>query len=242
MKKTLFEKQEEWLRELKEENLSLKLKLELTKIEIAMAKRNLGLEKLEGKEYIFPVPDPTLIYFNNAQGYLRVITERKKALLDKLNLDTTKLSEPALNEVYSFFGATSGFIIFLFTSIESYINHLIPKGFEYSKTGTRKTETYNMKQIQEFLDFKTKIKDVLPLITGKDFFSKSTPANQLIWNLKDFRDEIIHTKANENPLKYEKLIKTSLNFKYEKTLMATATFMNFYKTDFILECDCGQDF
>ena len=93
-----------------------------------------------------------------------------------------------------------------------------------------------------FLDFKTKIKDVLPMITGKDFFSKSTPANQLIWNLKDFRDEIIHTKANENPLKYEKLIKTSLNFKYEKTLMATATFMNFYKTDFILECDCGQDF
>ncbi|WP_258537702.1 hypothetical protein [Flagellimonas oceani] len=44
MKKTLFEKQEEWLRELKEENLSLKLKLELTKIEIAMAKRNLGLD------------------------------------------------------------------------------------------------------------------------------------------------------------------------------------------------------
>ena len=38
MKKTLFEKQEEWLRELKEENLSLKLKLELTKIEIAMAR------------------------------------------------------------------------------------------------------------------------------------------------------------------------------------------------------------
>ncbi|MBO0331130.1 hypothetical protein [[Muricauda] lutisoli] len=200
------------------------------------------IHKLEGKEYIFPVPDPTLIYFNNAQGYLRVIKERKTELLKKLNLDTTKLNEPALNELYAFYGATSGFVIFLFTSIESFINQMVPREYEYSKSGPRKTETYNMRQIQEYLDFKTKIKDVLQEVTGKDFFAKNTPTNQLIWNLKNFRDEIIHTKANENPLKYEKLIKTSLNFKYEKTLLATAKFMNFYKKDFIIECDCGQDF
>ncbi|WP_286037764.1 hypothetical protein [Flagellimonas marinaquae] len=40
MRKTLIENQVKWLRELKEENLSLKLQIELTKIEIKMATRD----------------------------------------------------------------------------------------------------------------------------------------------------------------------------------------------------------
>ena len=44
MRKTLIEKQVKWLRELKEENLSLKLQIELTKIEIKMAKRDSGYD------------------------------------------------------------------------------------------------------------------------------------------------------------------------------------------------------
>lgn len=73
-------------------------------------------------------------------------------------------------------------------------------------------------------------------------FRNNTPTNALIWQLKEFRDSIIHTKEESNPLKYDSLIKKSLNFKYEKTLVAVAKFMNHYKPDYILECECGADF
>ena len=65
----------------------------------------------------------------------------------------------------------------------------------------------------------------------------------MIWNLKEFRDDIIHTKQEDNNmLRYEGLIKKSLNFKYDKALISVASFMNFYKKDYIVECNCGGDF
>ena len=68
-------------------------------------------------------------------------------------------------------------------------------------------------------------------------------ARQHIWNLKEFRNDIIHTKPKKDAvLWYDNLIKKSLNFKYLETLNAVAKFMNFYKTDYIIECDCGKDF
>ena len=201
------------------------------------------IHKLNGKNYVLPIPDPTLIYFNNAQESIRKIENQKNKLLKKLDLDNESLSESAMNELYSFYGTTSGFVIFLFTSIESFINQMINEDFVYKKILNNKTELYNKTQIQNNIDFKTKIKEILPRALGKDFFNKSTPTNQLIWNLKDYRNDIIHTKPQDNDyLKYQELIKKSLNFKYENTLDAVAKFMNFYKPGYIIECDCGVDF
>lgn len=199
------------------------------------------IHKVNGRNYVFPVPDPTLIYFNNAQTSLKTIKERKALLLKKLDL-AQPLNEPALNEIYNFYGITSAFIIFLFTAIESFINQQIPDDFVYVNKGHRRTEHYDKNQIQEFVDFKTKITKVLNEASGKNFFQKATPTNQIIWKLKEFRDDIVHTKQDAHPLHYEGLIKSSLNFKYDKALLAVAKFMNHYMTNYITECDCGVDF
>ncbi|HMQ00805.1 MAG TPA: hypothetical protein PKC24_13580 [Cyclobacteriaceae bacterium] len=199
------------------------------------------VHKVEGKNYLLPVPDPTLIYFHNAQINIARIKASKADLLKKLDF-TQELSETAIKEIYQFYGETTGFVIFLFTSMESFINQIIPEDYIYKKELPKRTEVYNKKQIQESIDFKTKITDIISAVKGKSFFANQTPTNQLIWNLKEFRDDIIHTKPDGNLLKYDKLIKTSLNFKYEDTLHAVAKFMNFYKTDYIIECDCGADF
>lgn len=199
------------------------------------------VHKIEGKNMVFPMPDPTLIYFHNAQISIRNIKDARKKLIDKVDF-TKSLNESAINEIYNYYGLTSGFVIFLFTSIESFINQLIPEDIVYKNELSKKTEVYNKVQIQEYLDFKTKITKVLKQATNKDFFLKQSSANQLIWNLKDFRDDIVHTKPEENPLQYQKLIKTSLNFKYDKALAAIATFMNYYKPNYIEECGCGSDF
>ncbi len=199
------------------------------------------VHNVKGKDYVFPVPDPTLIYFNNAQLSLASINDYKNKLIEKVDF-RIKLSEPALNEIYNFYGVTSGFVIFLFTAIESFVNNVIPDDFEFIKKMNHKTEIYTKDQIQEAIDFKTKLKEVLPQATGKNFFQNSTPTNEKIWKLKEFRDEIIHTKPGQNQLKYDELIKTSLRFKYEETLDSVAKFMNHYKSDYIVECDCGMDF
>lgn len=199
------------------------------------------VHNIKGKDYVFPVPDPTLIYFNNAQLSLASIAENKNKLIEKLDF-REKLSEPALNEIYNFYGVTSGFVIFLFTAIESFINHIIPEDFEYKNILKNKTEVYTKQQIQENIDFKSKLTKVLPQATGNNFFLKSTPTNERLWKLKEFRDDIIHTKPGQSELKYDNLIKDSLKFKYEETLGAVAKFMNFYKPDYIVECDCGLDF
>jgi len=200
------------------------------------------VHKVNNKNYVFPVPDPTLIYFHNAQISIARIKECKEKLLQKLDFNS-QLDESAINEIYEFYGVASSFVIYLFTSIESFINQLIPDEYIFIRKLSTKTELFDKNQIQDYLDFKTKITDVLKGAIGKSFFTNQSPANQHIWNLKEFRNDIIHTKPkDESPLRYDSLIKSSLNFKYEETLKSVAKFMNFYKEKYIIECDCGRDF
>lgn len=199
------------------------------------------VHKIEGKHLIFPVPDPTLVYFNNAQLSLAQISAQRKKLLEKLNNSLT-LSEPAIHEIYNYHGLISGFVIFLFTAIESFINQMIPDDYIYTDVQKHKTIIYNKTQLQEHVDFKTKITKVLAEITNKDFFRKSTPTNQQIWSLKKFRDDIIHTKQEEDLLRYQSIIKRSINYDYNKSLTSVAKLMNFYKDGYIVECDCESDF
>jgi hypothetical protein len=199
------------------------------------------VHQADGKYFVFPMPDLTLVYFNNAQRSLDEIRLSRQALLQKVDV-SQQLQETAEHELYHFYGTVSGFVIFLFTSIESFINQMIPDDFKFERPSNRNTEIFNKNQIQEFIDFKTKITTVLTEATGNNFFHSQTKVNQMIWNLKEFRDQIIHTKQDDQPLKYDKIIKKSLSFKYEDALYAVVTFMNFYKPDYIVECGCGRDF
>lgn len=198
------------------------------------------VHNVNGKNYAFPVPDPTLVYFNYAQNSIKVIEKCRESLLLKVELGH-KLSEPAINEIYAYYSVTSGFVIFLFTSIESFINSLVPKDYKFIRKLNSKTEVFDQTQIQEYLDFKTKITELLTDITKKNFFKNQTTSNQMIWSLKEYRDNIIHTKQNPDQSTYFKLMRKSLDFKYTSALESVGDFMNFYKPGYIVECDCGSD-
>lgn len=200
-------------------------------------------QKSKPKDFFIPMPDPTLIYFNNAQMAYKLVENEKAKLIDKLDFEKLK-NEDVRNEVFSFFGLSSQFVIFLFTSIESFVNQIIPIDFIYKKEMTNKTEVYDSMQIQKSLSFDEKLKKVLPKCTNKNFFDKQTPTNQHIENLKKFRDEIVHTKKDtkNSILFYDALVSKSFNFKYEETIYAVQKFMNHYKSDYIVECKCGEDF
>ncbi len=196
---------------------------------------------LDGKRFFIPEPDPVLIYFNSAYANFRHIEEYKRNLI--LVLDQGVITESISNDLYNYFSITNGFVIFIFTAIEAFINRSIPENFIYSIPRSNRTESYNKEQIQRNLSFDDKLGKVLSQVTGKTFAKSHSLKYQHIINLKEFRDLIIHTKDSlEGASTYEHIYKKALSFKYEETLHATRDLLNFYQPDYVEECPCGKDF
>ena len=98
-----------------------------------------------------------------------------------------------------------------------------------------------------FWIFKEKVKKVIPQLLQfeeKNFVKGFIHKYDLIKDLKNFRDEIVHTKSFEgigtNNF-YERLYVTSLNFEYDKVLFAARDYINFHQENLIEECLCGND-
>lgn len=195
-----------------------------------------------GHHITMPLPDFTLVHFDFSyrQNIERKIS--KTELLSKLK-DVKNFNEMNSEVLYKFYGYSSSCIINLFTSIECYINHLLPENKVYSEKKNNRTEIYNKTQIQENIPFWDKLKKVLPqFYDNKNFFSKPTPTNNHITKLKDLRDKIIHTKSDDTGELQIELFKQILNFKYDDTFNAVTKFMNFYEENYLEECPCDNNF
>ncbi len=194
-----------------------------------------------GSQYYIPEPDQVLIYFNNAQANFKIIKEKKSILLKSLNPKEI-VTEDLMNQIYGLFGITSGFVIFMFSSLEAFINQLIPEDFIYVKEiKNKRTERYSKDQIQRWIQFDEKLNMIIVQVTNKNFQKKYPLKAQHINNLKEFRNELIHPKHNPGINKYHYLSKRALKFKYEETIKAVKDFMNYLKPKYIEECDCGAD-
>lgn len=194
-----------------------------------------------GKLAFIPIPDLTLVYFDAAYNYNSFRKNEEKKLFSKA-ISTKIYDEDLTNEVYRYYGYASTSIISLFTALESFINHLLPENKDYVIKKNNKTEVYSKEQIQKSIPFDEKIKHVLPFFYSKDFYSKPTKHNQLLSNLKELRDDIIHTKSDQQFSNQEILIRKVLKFNFDESFDSVAFFMNFYKTDYITECKCGIDY
>lgn len=203
------------------------------------------VDAFQGRNCLVPEPEPTLVYFNLAQSNFRsIVTEKGRAkLVDLLaNLptsDTTKV----MHSLYDFLGESSTFAISLFMAMESAVNKTIPDNFELRKKDQRKTIVYDNLQVQQ-LEFKEKVKEVLPEITGNKFWiDHPTEWNFLMDNLKRLRDEIVHTKKLlGTQTHYKEIYVMALNFDYKQAILSAKTFINYYHKNLVEECPCGKDF
>ncbi len=187
------------------------------------------------------LPDFTLVYFDFAYN-LNINREKiKKDLLSKLTT-IESMNEDRSKELYNFFGISTSCVITLFTSIEAFINHMLPADKEYVVKKNNRTEIYNREQIQLYISFMDKLKLVLPQLYEKNFFTKATKANSLIQNLKDLRDNLVHTKSDETFEVHIEIFKKLLNFNYNDTFEAIVSLFNFYKPNYIEPCPCNMDF
>ncbi len=146
-----------------------------------------------------------------------------------------------IKELYDYFSVTSGFVILLFTALEALMNRCIPNNYIYKRVSERKTELFSKKQIEEYIPFDEKIKNVLTEATNKSFLKQHPKKYTHISNLKEFRNMIVHTKEAEGQSTYDYLFKKALTFNYAETLDIVKDFCNFYtKPDYIIECNCSQ--
>lgn len=201
------------------------------------------LHNYNGNNAIIPIPDLSLVYFDFAYSLNIFRKKAEIAMFDKLKIKNEKLDDIALKEIYKYFGLASGCLINLFASMESFVNHLVSDCKNYEVIiGDRKTEVYTNEQIQRYLSFDEKVKKVLPQLLGRNFYIKNTSQVQRLVNLKNMRDDIIHTKSNINFESQSKLIKSIINFKFDHSFEAVSEFMNFYIPEYIQDCKCGKDY
>ncbi len=177
---------------------------------------------------IIPLPDLTLVYFDFGHINNRIRKEYKEKLFKKLT-SQKDVTEEVSNELYHYFGAASTCIIGMFNALEAFVNSIIPDNAIYHKKLKQKTELYNKEQIQRNIGIMEKIKDLLPKILENRFDLSSS----LITDLKNLRDEIVHTKSKLDFSTQEELIRKMLDFKYEKCMEDIRDFMNHYKPNYI---------
>lgn len=232
--------------EIGKENIKSKIKIPSNKAVLMQTEEGKGILAFQynrsGTLYIIPEPDPILIYFHNAQSVLKRIQETKDSLFECYKGEKSFTSKIG-HSLYHFYGTSSAFVIFLFTAIEAFINHSIPDGFEYSQKSKKNTIVYNKDQIQKEIRFDEKLKKILPEVYGKSFHDQNQTKQSHIDKLRNFRDDIVHTKTVKgDQTQYAEIFKTAFDFNYETTLHTVRDLFNFYRKGYVEECDCGEDF
>lgn len=194
-----------------------------------------------GNTCSIPLANPVLIYFHSAQTNLKNIYSLRKDLL-ALFKNSGKITEDSLQLFYSFFGLSSSFVTQLMTALEAFVNQKIPLDYKYHKEeGNKFTKIYNKDQIQRWVSIDEKILNILNIAENKSFV-RHYPNRQIhIENLKDLRDNIVHTKSGIAFENYTELFKKALNFKYNEAIEAVRDFINYYDTNLIEPCLCGVD-
>ncbi len=195
----------------------------------------------KGKACTIPLANPVLIYFNLAQTHLRGIHSTKESLFGVFSEDKN-VDEDSLQLFYGYFGQTSSFVVILMTAIEAFVNQKIDIDFKYHKQEQNKfTRVYDYSQIQRWIPLNEKIEEILNNTTNKNF-AKNHPNKQIhLYNLKELRDLIVHTKAEKDYESYIELYKKTLNFKFNESIEAVKDFINYYEENLIEPCPCGRD-
>lgn len=128
----------------------------------------------------------------------------------------------------------------------SFANEIIAHSkYEYKIETSKRTEIYNHIQTQNEIDFKTKLFKVIPNCLKKFPPEKSLFKSKVI-TLIDFRNKLVHLKSvdsgKESFIFQSELLRLVLGFDYIGSLTEVRNYMNFFRKDYITDCDCDKDF
>jgi hypothetical protein len=187
----------------------------------------------DDRRIIIPEPEPSILYFTNAESKLSEILKTQQIIL---NSDGFNNLDELSHVFFNFFQLSSDYIINLFTSIEAFNNYLIPVDFEMKI----KRKFYNKERVQR-LDFATKMKKIVPSIKNKSFVKDYAHKYEFILSIKSLRDNVVHIKnlSTGFPASYRDLYVSYLNFDFKKSYDYIKDYLNYYEENWIENCNCG---
>ena len=199
----------------------------------------------QNKIFVAPLPNPVHLLLNvGIENYNNSIS-----ILDKLKEDC-QLSEDdkdvhILNLGYDNTNANFNnlikfkitAVITLITSLEAFLNQIIPNDFIYDGLKKGKPHQFNKKQIESSsISFKEKLTNVMSQLIEKPYFSKqhSKVINSIL-ELYAVRRELIHMKTNSDDWMglYFKITGSVIDIDLEKSILAIRKYMNLIKPRFI---------
>lgn len=182
------------------------------------------------KKNVLSFPEPSLarIYLRTANDNFHYARKYKNKLL---NVDASN-KEEQYDLALVFIKNFSVGCIMTIASLEAFMNSWIPVDIQFVQGEDTKDKIGC-----EYLDFNTKVTDLMPHILGKSFHTDLTSDYQHLSNCNSLRDHLIHPKAehNENKTMYENLLKSALDLPMHEVSDAAFNFMNYYKPDYIVE-------
>lgn len=180
--------------------------------------------------YTFPEPDPVCIYYNIAVENLEKSFDLKNKVIsngqDYGNLQTYE-------DFSEYFSVTSQGIIFLITTIESFLNQFIEdKGYiiNKKKTASRKLKWMKLEQ---------KLNLISGNLLGINFKElKGNEYNQIL-QTNNLRNDLIHLKrvVKSNDTSYQDLFKILMDYKQVQSLDAVFTLLCMLKPNYFVEID-----
>jgi len=193
--------------------------------------------EVDNIEFFIPEFNPVHIYFSIALENNLNSELLKKQIKSEIQMITdSQYNNYGL--FISYLKRSMSSIIFLFSSIEAYINQQIPESYEYKKVTSKQIEIKNKQQIERHCSFEDKVKIILPEIFNSKKFHIDYPSDyQILRNLKEVRNDLIHLKSDLD--KYDNYYREAFNkvigFKLNETFKSTMKYMNYYIPDFITE-------
>lgn len=128
-------------------------------------------------------------------------------------------------------------IIMLVSSIEAYLNHIIPNDFIYRTIRKEKYVEFNKEDIESAkISFKEKLTEVIPQYLGdKTFWNVHHHEKEIILDLYENRKNIIHLKTNaqDDFERYFAVIDKMLDLDLYASINSTIKFMNLASKNFI---------
>ncbi len=135
-------------------------------------------------------------------------------------------------------------IIFLHSTIEAFINYIMPDDFIYKQIINGKksdkfkvsTKEFDKEQTEKYINFKEKVSTVIPQLTNIDFQLNHKKIYDSIINLSTLRNNIIHLRSSttEKNLKHFQIVfEEIINIDLIKYVLSVKDFINIIKPDYI---------
>ena len=184
---------------------------------------------LRYKKNIFQLLEgnPVTYYFSVAYDVLPQLEEAGAFFLDSYKGSQSEFRWHSSVAFSYIFKVCSIGTIFSFLALEAFMNQCLPDFAKIEYNGKQVTKEH----ISRFTDFESKLKVVIPHVTGKNFVEDHPRKFEVLVKLKKLRDALTHLKENRKDgfVAYEKLNNEILRMDLKKLVNTVKFYINYHQ-------------